>query len=1810
MVSSPRPPVSIVGVACLLPGAHGPEALYERLLDRQESFATLPLERWDPDVYGGDLPQSGRAQRFDWGAVIEEVDLDWRALHLPPMQAERMHRVEKLMLATMSEALADAGVRPDGGPFERGGIFIASATLGPDPATDHGRRIRRFELAAPVSEALAERLPAQKADIDVIIEQLFDLAAPPIHPDSMAASASVIAGRLANLYDFRGGHCAFDAGMSSSLAAVDRACTVLGTGACDIALVCGVSPLLTPSSILSFAHRGYLGQGNPRPFDPSSPGTLLGEGCAAVVLMRHGDTRGRRVYACIEGIGSSVAPGGEGGAEGLEESVVRAATAAIKEAGCAPGDVRFVESRAGGLPQSDAAEARGLRSAYGGGGGPLHLTSSVANFGFLQAASGLVALVKAAVCVSRGTWPGQPHAPAAPQALPSSELPGRGDGGRPLTVPGAAIPLPAGTLVGVSDAGMTPVAYHAILSAAPSRAPTLLRHREDGVAIVGCGLLVPQAQSVSEFWYNVLNRVDAIGDLPRSRWDVDKLIGASHELGSLLKTPLAGVVQMPTFNPARYGLPPAAVRSLDPSVFLALLAGEQALRDAKYVPGKWDPARVQVILGQLPIRAAEFDAEKRVLFANHLRLTAEAMREAGVSEAEVHAVTKRARGFFDRDSPPLSPLTLRAFTGLTPVAQLAATFGFRGGALSVDAACGSAFSALDIAVDNLLLGNADAVVCGGVAANLLPEYYLTLGMLGFLSSHVEAPFSLRGDGFVPAEGAGVIVLRRLSDAQAAKEPIYAVIRGVGVASDGKGRAVFSPNPAGQQRAIRRALSAARVEPGDIDLLEAHAAGTRVGDRTEMESYAGVFGGRDPGWPLSVSTLKTQIGHLSSAAGIVGLIKVALALREGFLPAGVSDQPPHPELPFGRLPLELASEARPWIVPPQRRRRAGISAFGLGGANYHVILEETEPGRIGERRGPPALATHPAPPPPRGTRADRFVPEMVPVSLPDAAARPPRYSLAGRHALLLLPPGQACAAAEAIAARLRGRGARVSLLGAVAPEEVPAALHKAQLAEGPLSCVFDLSLFCASPDESLRAAPLRASLQRSSEVSFAVLRASYEGLAAAAPGSHAYVAVTAMGGGLGVIGCEGQNPLGAFLVGMVKGLKQELPQVLAKAVDFDLRAAPDAIAEAVLREVEDGSDRMEVGYAGRRMVVNLRRELFREDAPLVRPLTAGEVVLFSGGGYGVAFECACALARLGVTVVTCGRTRPPAPGEAGYVAAGLDDEAFQAFRKDELARRRAADPGLTPVRFNREFEPVGRQRELHRNLERAARYRLPLHYEVCDITDAAQVRDLVRRVRERHGPVRGVAHGAMVEWSRSFPRKTREMIERTLSTKVHGLLNLLDATEDEPLRLFMSFGSGAGRFGNRGQIDYSATNALMTTLLQERARRRAAPIGHVTIDWPAWQEVGAAVANPDIAALVAATGVTSITPAEGTYWFLSELCLGRASESVIVEERMLHDWPFLGPSADGQGERAIEFDDRGVPLIPGSWPLVDYLVERRDGRVRFERRLEVERDYFLAQHRLYGTPIVPVTFGVEILAEAAVLCCPGWEIDAAEDISISDPVKLHRHAPLLLRASAQVVEEKDGERAVLVETRSDLYLKGQALQRDRLHHRGLFRMRRAGTRPARTVEMPEQSGRTYARSFFHMAKDPVGLGPLFCRAESIQVLERGVTGRVRAPRQRDIIRDTSYPMFQADPLLLDAAFQVAANWDGYRHGHVSIPLALGRMVLGRPRRRSEEARVRAEIAAVRDPDVFYDIFVVSDEGELLVELRGVHLRRIARLPTVD
>ena len=308
-----------------------------------------------------------------------------------------------------------------------------------------------------------------------------------------------------------------------------------------------------------------------------------------------------------------------------------------------------------------------------------------------------------------------------------------------------------------------------------------------------------------------------------------------------------------------------------------------------------------------------------------------------------------------------------------------------------------------------------------------------------------------------------------------------------------------------------------------------------------------------------------------------------------------------------------------------------------------------------------------------------------------------------------------------------------------------------------------------------------------------------------------------------------------------------------------------------------------------------------------------------------------------------------------------------------------------------------------------------------------------------------------------------------------------------------------------------------------------------------------------------------------------------------------------------GLRSILVDDVGVPLVPGHWPMVDAVMASSVEVLSFERTLDARRDAFLSQHMLDGVPILPATFGCETLAEAAALLSPGFHIVQALDLEIDAPMKLFRNAPHALTVTARLIDVVSAQRVVTCESRSDFQRGGQVLQRDRLHHRGRFLLQPVGERRGRTVAVPDLGAFVRARSFFHMSKDPVALGPLFCRAEWLQISGEHVTGEVRPERQRSILSRSSAPRFQIDPLLMDAAFQIAANWDGVVNGYVSIPTGVGSLTLGRRRTPKEHARVWARVVRVEDPVVYYDIDVTGERNEVLMEIRRLTLHRVARLP---
>lgn len=474
------------------------------------------------------------------------------------------------------------------------------------------------------------------------------------------------------------------------------------------------------------------------------------------------------------------------------------------------------------------------------------------------------------------------------------------------------------------------------------------------VAITGMAVLLPGARDLAAYWDNLVSGTDALTDAPAWRWDPGCYPDPVYcRRGGFVD----GLAE---FEPTRFGLMPHAVASTDPDQLIALAVAADALADAGGAGRLGDRDRIGVVLGRggyLSPGLARHD--QRVRTAHQLtRTLGELLPELG---------EERLRRVREAFCEALGPQPPEAAIGLVPnlaASRLASRLDLRGPAYTVDAACASSLVAVEHAVARLAAGECDAMLAGGVHHCHDITLWTVFSQLGVLSpSGLSRPFSAESDGILIGEGTGVLVLRRLADAERDGDRVYAVIRGTGVAGDGRAGALVSPDPGGQARAVRQAWRAAGLDPrapGALGLLEAHGTGAPAGDAAELAMLAEVFGPpdeRERGREPVIGSVKSMIGHAMPAAGAAGLVKAALALHRATLLPTLGAEPPHPAL--ARTRFRPVASARPWRADGPRR--AAVSAFGFGGINAHVVLEEAPGGTVPRSPAPPspALVREPA-----------------------------------------------------------------------------------------------------------------------------------------------------------------------------------------------------------------------------------------------------------------------------------------------------------------------------------------------------------------------------------------------------------------------------------------------------------------------------------------------------------------------------------------------------------------------------------------------------------------------------------------------------------------------------------------------------------------------------------------------------------------------------------------------------------------------------------------------------------------------------------
>jgi acyl transferase domain-containing protein/phosphopantetheinyl transferase len=456
------------------------------------------------------------------------------------------------------------------------------------------------------------------------------------------------------------------------------------------------------------------------------------------------------------------------------------------------------------------------------------------------------------------------------------------------------------------------------------------------VAIIGMACIFPKAPDLETFWANIQARVDGVGE-PTDDWEPQRYLDRSRDPNDRVSTAYGGFLKdLYRFDPTEFGIMPNSLDGGEPDQFLALKVARDALADAGYLGGEHDHTRTGIILGHSTYlhRGHANIIQHGVVLDQTIELLGTLLPHLDAAALQdLRAQLKKRLPAFNADIAP--GLVPNVMTG-----RIANRLNLQGPNYIVDAACASSLLSIRASITELLTGESDLMLAGGVNASLPPEVSVIFSQLGALSpSSRIRPFSAAADGTLLGEGLGVVVLKRLADARACGDRIYAVLRGVGSSSDGRGQSLLAPRLEGEMLAISRAYELTGIDPRSLGLIEAHGTGIPLGDRTEIAALSRTFGGRHGTVPsIGIGSVKSQIAHCIPAAGIAGLIKTSLALYHRVLPPTLCDDVSN-ELGLEQSPFYVNTEARPWIHPFDTPRRAAVDSFGFGGINCHAILEE-------------------------------------------------------------------------------------------------------------------------------------------------------------------------------------------------------------------------------------------------------------------------------------------------------------------------------------------------------------------------------------------------------------------------------------------------------------------------------------------------------------------------------------------------------------------------------------------------------------------------------------------------------------------------------------------------------------------------------------------------------------------------------------------------------------------------------------------------------------------------------------------------------
>ena len=465
----------------------------------------------------------------------------------------------------------------------------------------------------------------------------------------------------------------------------------------------------------------------------------------------------------------------------------------------------------------------------------------------------------------------------------------------------------------------------------------LMLEREP-IAIIGIGSLFPGAQNTQQFWNNIIGKKSSVTAVPEKYWDLSDYYNPDPFAKDATYSNVGCFIPEVTFSPMEFGIPPNSLETITTQQLLCLLVAKEAFLDAGLGgPNDKNPLREKtgVILAST-LGSTGFSLKSRT----DIPVIAKILKNCGVPQNVIDEATSR----IEDNNVKWTENSFPGYLANIASGRIANRFNLGGTNFVVDAACASSFSAVKMAIAELRSGDCDVVLTGGANIDASALSYVSFSKTPALSpTGIARPFDEKSDGMIMGEGIGMVVLKRLADAHRDNDRIYAVIKDVGSSSDGRSKSIYAPDSRGQKRALHQAYQNAEVSPNRIGMLEAHGTGTAAGDVCEAKSLTEYYSNFNIDQSsIPIGSIKSQIGHTRMAAGMASLIKTALSLYYKVQPATLNVENPNPKLGFDGSPFFINTSLRPWIHNQKNlKRAAAVSSFGFGGANFHVVMEESD-----------------------------------------------------------------------------------------------------------------------------------------------------------------------------------------------------------------------------------------------------------------------------------------------------------------------------------------------------------------------------------------------------------------------------------------------------------------------------------------------------------------------------------------------------------------------------------------------------------------------------------------------------------------------------------------------------------------------------------------------------------------------------------------------------------------------------------------------------------------------------------------------------